>query len=405
MDNFFTVSEAADKLGLAPKTLRRWEDAGRFTPNRTMGGQRRYSTEDIQILDAIKNDIIPSQSDLLSVEQAANLFGVTPQTIVRWDNEGKIHSLITSASTYYSKSNLSSKIQALKSPTLETSSPQTHLEPPQEVDLNTPIPTPIPSHTPHHYEQPAVPEHNHALIQSSPPDQNPTHTPEHDLPKPFTSFFLPAIIINLILTISIILGYHTLISRQTQQEGDVKGAASVSTAVEEILSSMLDINGNLSVPGRLSTKESLLVTKYLTLSPSLEPTAIPGTIYYDSSSQTLRIYTNNAWQDLASTSLTIDNASAKIGKSSLAKETASERIVDSTIQPDSSVLITFNTDFAPAKKYWTTIENGSFTLHTDFPVGQDTAFTYLIFSSLGLEEDEPNDNSTPSISIEDAIAR
>lgn len=429
MDNFYTVSEAAEKLGLAPKTLRRWEDAGRFRPQRTVGGQRRYSVEDIQILDAIKSDIIPSQSDLLTVEQAANLFGVTPQTIVRWDNEGKIHSLITSNNSYYSKTNLSSKIQALKAPEpapyYSTPSPA-----PQEIDLNAPPFGTPPTYSPPHYH-PSTPEHTPAQYEhpTPPPPPPPPHIPtpqiltdetiahtDHtsDLPRSFTSFFLPAIVINLVLTISLILGYHTLITKQSDQgtEGEVKGAVALSTAVEEILSSMVDTSGNLSVPGRISTKESLFVSKHLTLSPILEPTPIPGTLYYDSSSETLRFFTNNSWHDLGSSSLSLESASAEIGKSTLTKDTSSEKITNSLITPDSSVMITFNTDYAPARKYWTEIGSGFFTLHTDFPVGQDTSFTYIIFSSLDNEPEnntgsltDPSPDTSPSLDINDAIIR
>ncbi|MBI5358373.1 MerR family DNA-binding transcriptional regulator, partial [Candidatus Amesbacteria bacterium] len=40
-----SINEAAQKLGVSTKTLRRWETLGRITPVRTPGGQRRYSLE------------------------------------------------------------------------------------------------------------------------------------------------------------------------------------------------------------------------------------------------------------------------------------------------------------------------------------------------------------------------
>jgi len=42
-----TSSQAAAQLHIHPETLRRWEDRGLITPDRTSGGHRRYSTEAI----------------------------------------------------------------------------------------------------------------------------------------------------------------------------------------------------------------------------------------------------------------------------------------------------------------------------------------------------------------------
>ncbi|KKU73195.1 MAG: Hemagluttinin family protein [Candidatus Amesbacteria bacterium GW2011_GWB1_47_26] len=44
----YTVAQAAQILGVAAVTLRLWERQGKITSNRTIGGQRRYSEEDIQ---------------------------------------------------------------------------------------------------------------------------------------------------------------------------------------------------------------------------------------------------------------------------------------------------------------------------------------------------------------------
>ena len=40
-----TVSEAAELLGVSENTVRRWADAGHIDAYRTPGGQRRFSTE------------------------------------------------------------------------------------------------------------------------------------------------------------------------------------------------------------------------------------------------------------------------------------------------------------------------------------------------------------------------
>ncbi|KKU45467.1 MAG: Protein translocase subunit SecD [Microgenomates group bacterium GW2011_GWB1_46_7] len=52
------------------------------------------------------------------------------------------------------------------------------------------------------------------------------------------------------------------------------------------------------------------------------------------------------------------------------------------------VTATFTSDYAPAKKFWITVTQGSFTLHTDFPVTADSDFNYSFLSK----------ESTPSAS-------
>ncbi len=42
MSNLLTVKEAAELLGVTPKTIRRWEDEGKITATRTPGGHRRF---------------------------------------------------------------------------------------------------------------------------------------------------------------------------------------------------------------------------------------------------------------------------------------------------------------------------------------------------------------------------
>lgn len=50
----FTVSVAADLLGLHPRTLRIYEEKGLVLPARTMGNRRRYSQNDIERFSAIR---------------------------------------------------------------------------------------------------------------------------------------------------------------------------------------------------------------------------------------------------------------------------------------------------------------------------------------------------------------
>ena len=44
------VQQAAELLGVSPSTLRRWADSGKVPSQRTPGGQRRFSREDLAAL-------------------------------------------------------------------------------------------------------------------------------------------------------------------------------------------------------------------------------------------------------------------------------------------------------------------------------------------------------------------
>ena len=48
MDKLITISEAAKRLGISPTTLRRWEESGKLIPERTQGNQRRYRLSQIE---------------------------------------------------------------------------------------------------------------------------------------------------------------------------------------------------------------------------------------------------------------------------------------------------------------------------------------------------------------------
>ncbi|QQZ29034.1 IS607 family transposase [Thiothrix subterranea] len=48
MDKLITISEAAERLGISPTTLRRWEESGKLIPERTQGNQRRYRLSQIE---------------------------------------------------------------------------------------------------------------------------------------------------------------------------------------------------------------------------------------------------------------------------------------------------------------------------------------------------------------------
>lgn len=45
--HYYSISQAADPLGVSPSTLRRWEACGKLLPERTAGDQRRYSASQL----------------------------------------------------------------------------------------------------------------------------------------------------------------------------------------------------------------------------------------------------------------------------------------------------------------------------------------------------------------------
>lgn len=49
----YTVAQATEALGVNPPTLRRWEREGLVAPQRTGGGQRRYSRRELQRLQQV----------------------------------------------------------------------------------------------------------------------------------------------------------------------------------------------------------------------------------------------------------------------------------------------------------------------------------------------------------------
>ena len=384
MDKLYTIQEVATKLNLSDKTLRRWEEAGRFTPNRTLGNQRRYSIEDLQILDAIKHGTINGQSDLLTLEQAAMLCGVTPSTLTLWENDGKIHPFITSGNTYYPKNRLLDKMAELKNyhkteaveepePTISSDLPPTNSDPEPSLHISEPTPSLTPLHT------------HPQLKITSPPTQ------------PFTQTFnLQSSLFNVAITIVLILTYHLLfnssapkqVSPQTNQ-GSVQGDSTAKDPTIDLLRTMLDPSGALTTT-TLTSRVSL-TSPLLTLSPNSAPTnPTTGMVYYDSSTQSLRIYKNNRWQDLnATNSYVLSNSELITGSGILPKGSNQTSVTNDKITPTTPVTVTFATDYSPAKKYWITPDQGSFTLSTDFPVGSDSTFFYNLITQ----------DSTPSAII------
>lgn len=364
VDNLYTVSEVAAKLNLSDKTLRRWEEAGRFRAERSLGNQRRYSVEDIQILDAIKHGTIPDQSDLLTLTQAAKHCGVAEVTLERWEREGKIHPFITVGKTYYPRHQLMHKLDELKA------------DFPSPPDL-PPVKPPL--------ADPPV-----ALRWTKAPPVSLTQ------PDPGT-FNLRAALFNILLTLILLTGYHLIFNQGASSPlsptpGSVQGATATSDPTLTLLKSILDPSGALTTT-TLSARAGVTAPT-LTFTPTSAPSApTPGTIYYDATSDAVKIYRKNAWSDLAPTqTITAKDGSFVFGTAVLGKNKNQVTVSSPQVRPHSLVTVTFLGDYAPAKKYWLETAEGSFTLRTDFPVALDSPFNYFILSTL-LTEPLP---ATPS---------
>ncbi len=284
MTNFesttYTISETAEKLDLSEKTLRRWEEAGRFAPSRTVGNQRRYTVEDLQILDAIKHNVIPHQKDLLNLSAAAQFLDVTEPTIERLVSEGSLHPFITVTGRYYPRHRLLPFLGNLKgeSPTQSTIPSQTQSQKPetqivQEVRQTTAQPLP-------------------AQPQSIPLAKNSQSSSSYTIYS-----------MQVVITLVLITAYHLLFSSPitptspSPSPGSVQGAATNPSLL--LLDDMLDMTtGGLTattITSKLGT-----ITPNLTILPGIAPTSpFPGSLYYDASENVLKIYTTNGWQAVA----------------------------------------------------------------------------------------------------------
>ena len=57
-DQRMTITDVADKLGVTPKTVARWEKAGKIgKPKRDWRGWRTYNIEDFQKIEKFKETI------------------------------------------------------------------------------------------------------------------------------------------------------------------------------------------------------------------------------------------------------------------------------------------------------------------------------------------------------------
>ncbi|KAF3885810.1 MULTISPECIES: IS607 family transposase, partial [Nostocales] len=55
------VSEFGDLVGISPSTLRRWEEEGKLIPERTLGNQRIYNESHLAIAKSLKSGKYPTR--------------------------------------------------------------------------------------------------------------------------------------------------------------------------------------------------------------------------------------------------------------------------------------------------------------------------------------------------------
>jgi len=80
--DFLTIRQAADFLGVTPNTLRNWEREKKITPYRNpLNRYRLYKKEDLESAKI---------TDSLTIKQAADFIGVTPNTLRNWEREKKL---------------------------------------------------------------------------------------------------------------------------------------------------------------------------------------------------------------------------------------------------------------------------------------------------------------------------
>src|SRR3989344_92774 len=74
MNKLFSIQEVANLLGVSAKTLRRWEEKGILAPHRTPGNQRRYTQEQIDNFKRQRNGLAESPIYQIPVTPPSQLF-------------------------------------------------------------------------------------------------------------------------------------------------------------------------------------------------------------------------------------------------------------------------------------------------------------------------------------------
>ena len=72
-DDLFLISIAAEMLGMHPQTLRKYERLGLIQPSRTMGSMRLYSREELERLRLIKRLVDELGINLAGVQRLLSI--------------------------------------------------------------------------------------------------------------------------------------------------------------------------------------------------------------------------------------------------------------------------------------------------------------------------------------------
>jgi excisionase family DNA binding protein len=129
--NLLSVKKASSLLEVSPDTLRRLDNKGTVVPTRGANGERLYSGSDISLLKQVLRKPLSEKS--YGIQETANILRVSPQTIRRWEREGKISTTRTpggqrlfTLKDIQALQNLPKKVQVFPPP----QPPQTHVTPP-----------------------------------------------------------------------------------------------------------------------------------------------------------------------------------------------------------------------------------------------------------------------------------
>ena len=140
-DNLLSINKASSLLGVSPDTLRRLDNKGRVVPIRGANSERLYSANDITLLKQVIKK--PISERVYSIQEAANILKVSPQTIRRWEREGKIRPGRTPGDQRFftlkdiqTIQNLPKKVQI---PTPTQSQPITPVQTPTPLESKIPV--------------------------------------------------------------------------------------------------------------------------------------------------------------------------------------------------------------------------------------------------------------------------
>jgi excisionase family DNA binding protein len=86
LDDWLTLQDASEMLGVATSTLRRWGDAGRVPMKRTLGGHRRFARAEIAQLaggSAARAELIPAAPSHPAPQPAPHPWGIDSHEMAR----------------------------------------------------------------------------------------------------------------------------------------------------------------------------------------------------------------------------------------------------------------------------------------------------------------------------------